>query len=216
VPGFQLHLISDRAAAAPPGVDYLQVRLKGAPAADVYAAALASRRGGAGLIVNDRVDVALAVGDGVHLARRSLAPGVARRLLREGQILGVSVHSVAEAREAALAGADYVTFGHVFSTPSKPGLPPRGVEELAAVVAAVDRPVLAIGGIDPRNLEPVLATGCAGIAVISAIRDASDPAAAAAALRRVLDGYAGRPRFALPRPAAVSEGGESVAPAAER
>lgn len=212
MPGFQLHLISDRQSLTPPGVDYVQVRLKGAPAADVYAAAVAVRRSGAGLIVNDRVDVALAVeADGVHLARKSLAPGVVRRLLRPGQLLGVSVHSVADAREAVEAGADYVTFGHVFTTSSKPGLPPRGIGELAAVVAAAGRPVLAIGGIDGRNLEQVLATGCAGIAVISAILSAADPEAAAAALRRDLDGARGKPRFALP-----AAGGLHVAPAAER
>jgi len=91
-----------------------------------------------------------------------------------------------------------VTFGHVFPTSSKPGLPPQGVRILAGIVAAVDVPVLAIGGINVANLEQVLATGCAGIALISAILSASDPGQAARQLRQALDASPHRPRCPFP------------------
>ena len=209
MPAHVLQLVTDRLEARLPleeavaravlgGVDLVQVREKGAPADTVLRAvrqALSACDGSAAVVVNDRVDVAMAArAAGVHLARRSLPPDLARTLLpaSEGWLVGVSVHSVEEARAAAEAGADYVTFGHVFPTGSKPGLPPRGLADLASVVAAVTLPVLAIGGIGPENVAAVLATGCAGVAVISAVLGAADPGAAAGALRRAMDA-AGRP-----------------------
>src|SRR5262249_50565354 len=136
------------------------------------------------LSINDRLDVALAVGaDGVHLAGQSLPVDAAVRLGAGRLLVGRSVHSESDARSAAAAGADYVTFGHVFPTTTHPGLPPHGLDELARVVDAVEVPVLAIGGITVDNLADVLATGCAGIAVISAILAQPDPRAAAARLR---------------------------------
>lgn len=198
-----LQLITDRRAAKRAlessveralsgGVDSVQVRDKGAPAADVLASVLEIQRGARAypvrVLVNDRIDIALATrAHGVHLAARSLPPTVARGLLEPWQLLGVSVHSVEAAVIAARAGADYVTFGHVFPTWSHEGEPPRGVATLAEVVAAVDVPVLAIGGITAERVAEVLATGCAGIAVISAILSADDPAPAAGALRQALD-----------------------------
>jgi thiamine-phosphate pyrophosphorylase len=201
-----LHLIADQgdmgavAAALRGGVGAVQVRNKSLPAADLLAAARVARplcgAAGALLLVNDRVDVALACGaDGVHLAGRSLPPADARRIFP--RLLGVSVHDVAGAVAAAAAGADYVTFGHVFPTPSKPGLPPQGLAALRAVVEAVDIPVLAIGGIGPANAAEVLAVGCAGVAVISSILAASDPEAAARRLRAALDLCPARPRREL-------------------
>ncbi|MCL5046186.1 MAG: thiamine phosphate synthase, partial [Actinobacteria bacterium] len=175
-----------------------------------YAAALEvgrlCRRAGAGFLVNDRLDVALAAGaDGVHLAKRSLPPAAVRPLLRPGMILGCSVHSLEEAVAAAEGGAGYLTFGHVYPTSSHPGQPPRGVSELARVVRAVPVPVLAIGGITPDNAGPVLATGCAGIVVISAILSESDPARAARVLREAVDSFHHRPRFPFPGPARAGE-----------
>lgn len=192
------------------GVDWVQLREKAAPALEVYEEArelLAEAvRRGKGLLINDRVDVALAVGaQGVHLARKSLPPAVVRRLLGPKRLVGVSVHSLDEARAAESAGADYVTFGHVFATSSKPGLPPRGLDELSAVVEGVDIPVLAIGGIHPRNVRAVLETGCAGVAVISAILQAPDPRAAAMAMRAALDAVPTRPRRPLVLPAGEGE-----------
>lgn len=210
---FALHLVTDRlesrlalpqavAAAVRGGVDAVQVREKGQPAEVVLQAALAacSTASGALVLINDRVDVALAAGaDGVHLPGRGLPPAVARRLLPSpgGWVVGVSVHSLQEATVAVVAGADYVTFGHVFPTGSKPGLPSRGLEALAEIVAAVEVPVLAIGGITAANVGQVLQTGCAGVAVIRALLQEADPQRAAAALREAMERTAARPRRAL-------------------
>ncbi|ABG05323.1 thiamine-phosphate pyrophosphorylase [Rubrobacter xylanophilus DSM 9941] len=213
---FQIHLITDRRrarigleeavlAALRGGVDWVQLREKGGPAAGLYETALRiapeARRRGVGVLVNDRVDVALAAGaDGVHLAARSLPPAVARSLISGGMLLGVSVHSLQEARRAVEGGADYVTFGHVYPTASKPGLPPRGVRELARIVESVEVPVLAVGGIDASNVREVLSTGASGIAVISAILAAADPEGAARRLRRAVDDLPHRPRRPMPEP----------------
>ena len=208
---FQIHLITDRksASGAGPipvaraalrgGIDWVQLRDKAAPAREIFEATKAmahhTRRAGAGLLVNDRLDVAMAAGaDGVHLAAKSLPPDVARALLGQGQILGISVHGLKEAREAVEAGVDYVTFGHVYPTSSKPGLPPRGILQLAEIVESVEVPVLAVGGIDARNVRDVLETGCAGVAVISAIGGAPDPESGARRFRRALDDSGLSPR----------------------
>ncbi len=212
---FQIHLITDRKAARGDlpgaveaalrgGVDWVQLRQKAGPALELYETATEvipqARRVGAGVLINDRIDVALATGaDGVHLAGKSLPPGVARELLTSG-LLGVSVHGLEEALEAASAGVDYVTFGHVYPTSSKPGLPPRGVSELAEIVESVDVPVIAIGGIDASNVREVLETGASGIAVISAVIGSVDPASAARSLRRAVDDSGSHPRHCLPEP----------------
>jgi thiamine-phosphate diphosphorylase len=212
VPGhFSLHLVTEprrtpdalRAAiqqAIDGGIDWVQLRDKNGSAAAVYQQAehlrVLTRARQASLSINDRLDVALAVeADGVHLAGQSLPVGVAARVAERRLLVGRSVHGLAEAQTAVAEGADYLTFGHVFPTQSHPGLPPHGLEELRQVVETVDVPVLAIGGISTHNLEPVLATGCAGIAVISAILSAVDPRSAAAQLRQALDFSAHRPRI---------------------
>ncbi len=209
-----LQLITDRRAAKrglteatalalEGGVDTVQVRDKGASASEIFASVLDVARLMRGrdtrLLVNDRVDVALAARThGVHLAARSLPPAVARGLLEPWQLLGVSVHSLAEAVAAARDGADYVTFGHVYPTWSHAEEPPRGVRTLAEVVAAVEVPVLAIGGVTLERIAEVLATGCAGVAVISAVLSSDDPAAAARALRDALDRADVAPKRAFP------------------
>jgi thiamine-phosphate pyrophosphorylase len=221
-PRAQLHLITDRKrcrgdllaavrAALGSGVDWVQVREKSAPALDVFrlvcALAPVCRDRGVGLLVNDRVDVALAAGaQGVHLARKSLPPQVARRLLTARHLLGCSVHSLPEALEAVRGGADYVTFGNVFPTASHPGLPPRGVESLREVVVAVEVPVIAVGGITLETLPQVLATGCAGVAVIGAILESPDPGGAARAFREALEASPVRPRHPFPLPPTVDAG----------
>lgn len=208
-----IHLITDRKrargdlpgvvrAALRGGVDFVQVREKTGPARNLYETTLEilphARKAGAGVLVNDRVDVALATGaEGVHLAARSLPPRVARELIGE-RLLGVSVHSLAEAREAVEGGADYVTFGHVYPTSSKPGLPPRGLIELSEIVESVDVPVLAVGGIDPSNVLEVLRTGVGGISMISTILAAPDPRKAARELRGMLDDSRLQPRRRFP------------------
>jgi len=215
VPGFQLHLITDSSAAEDlpravsqaleGGVDWIQVREKRLPARSLFELARMvgerCRARGAGLLVNDRIDVALAAGaHGVHLGGKSLPVAVARQILPRPRLLGVSVHSLAEARAAERAGADYVTMGSVFPTRSHPGLSGVGLEELRRVVEGVEIPVLAIGGITAANIGEVLATGVAGVAVISAILMAPSPRLAAAELRRAMDEAPGRPRRPFPRP----------------
>lgn len=115
-----------------------------------------------------------------------------------GPAFGASVHSRDDAQRAAELGAAYLTFGHVFSTGSHPGAPPRGIAALADVVGCVDVPVLAIGGITPENLDAVLATGCAGIVVITAVLSQPDPRAATKRLRELLDTSPYRPRYPFP------------------
>lgn len=174
------------------GVNWIHLRDKNASAAKLYRTALLLRRvtarEGALFSVNDRIDVALAAGaDGVHLGGESLPPDVVRKLLPPGRLVGVSVHSVTEAEAAEKGGADYVFFGHVFATSSKPGLPPRGIETLKEVVDAVHIPVFAIGGIKAENVFLTLQAGAKGVAVIGALRDSSKPEEAARELRRALD-----------------------------
>nr|MDP9485910.1 thiamine phosphate synthase [Actinomycetota bacterium] len=197
--------VSVARAALRAGVDWVQIRDKAGPARDIFDAAKGiipdARRAGAGVLVNDRLDVAMASGaDGVHLAGKSLPPETARALLGEAPLLGISVHGLGEAREAVEAGVDYVTFGHVYPTSSKPGLPPRGVVELAEIVESVDVPVLAVGGIDAGNVCEVLRTGCAGVAVISAIGDARNPETETRRFREALDGSGLSPRHPFTRP----------------
>jgi thiamine-phosphate pyrophosphorylase len=193
---FDLYLITDRQqtggrslaqvveAALRGGVRALQLREKDLTPRELLPLAQELRqltqRYGARLLVNDRIDVACAVdADGVHLTTTSLPTPVARRLLGAQRLLGVSTHNVAEARAAEEGGADFLVFGPVFFTPSKaPYGQPVGLEALRAVRAAVTLPILAIGGINKANVDEVLAAGADGIAVISAIVAAADPAAA--------------------------------------
>jgi len=123
-----------------------------------------------------------------------------RARIVDGLPFGVSVHTIDEARWASAFGAAYLTFGHVFESPSHPRLPPRGVAALSRIVTDMDVPVLAIGGITPDTLEEVLATGCSGIVVRSAVLGQRDPVAATRRLRALLDDSPYQPcrRFARP------------------
>ncbi|HEX8905154.1 MAG TPA: thiamine phosphate synthase [Longimicrobiaceae bacterium] len=127
------------------------------------------------LVVNDRVDVALAAcAEGAHLGSRGLHPADARRVMGPGYLLGVSVHSADEAREARAAGADYVVAGNVWETPSHPGRPGAGVG-LVREIAAVGIPTIAIGGVTPERAGEAREAGAAGIAAIRGVWDAPDP-----------------------------------------
>jgi len=137
------------------------------------------RRAGAWLIVNDRVDVALALdADGVHVGQDDLPAPAARRLLRAGMILGVSTHDVGQARAALAAGADYVAVGSMYPTGSKPGFQLVGPALLRQVRAEIPVPLVAIGGITEANTPEVMAAGADSVAVISAVCADPDPAGA--------------------------------------
>lgn len=167
------------AKVAEAGPDVIQLREKQLVPRQLYELACQVRhittRCGVRLIINGSVEVALAVdADGVHLGQGSLPLSVARRLL-PGKLVGVSVHAVDEAVAAQQGGADYVIVGHIFATPSKAGLPPRGLSFLTAVCQAVSIPVIAIGGITPDNAPLVREAGAAGAAVMSAVMAAAEP-----------------------------------------
>ena len=170
------------------------VRGPGCTGAEVYriARALAptAEAFGVRLLVNDRVDVALALGlSGVHLGRRSVPPQVARELLGAQALLGVSTHSDAELAEAAQGGADYVFAGAIYPTESHPGGPARGLDALEAV-APDGPPVLAIGGIDVPRVADVMAAGAHGMAVIGGVWGAPHPRGAVIRYLHALDSAA--------------------------
>lgn len=170
-----------RLLAARPCV--LQVRAKGAPAATLSALARAvsevTRAAGIPLCVNDRLDVALAVGaEAVHLGQDDLPLAEARRLAAGRLMIGVSTHDAAQATAAMVGGADYVGFGPVFATTSKRRPDPIvGPEALGRVARVATVPVVAIGGITPANVGEVAAAGAVAAALIAAVEKAADPAA---------------------------------------
>jgi thiamine-phosphate pyrophosphorylase len=150
------------------------------------------------LVVNDRVDVALAAdADGVHLGQDDMAVGDARRLLGVGAIIGLSVKNVSEAEAAPVALIDYVGSGGVYVTLSKQQKSaPIGPEGLARIIGVLrsraekekkELPVCGIAGIDASNAAAVIGAGADGVAVISALSLGSDPTAAARSLRQVVD-----------------------------
>jgi thiamine-phosphate pyrophosphorylase len=159
---------------------FVQLREKSLPARDWYelarAAAARARGSATRLLVNDRADVARAArADGVHLTTQSLDAATVRRAFGPEFIIGVSTHTLAEARAAQAGGADFITFGPVFDTPSKRAYgSPAGVDKLAEVARQVaPLPVFALGGVNLDNAPQVFAAGASGVA---AIRLFADPA----------------------------------------
>lgn len=183
------------AALVEPGrgaVTVLQVRCKDASTRELMAAARTARaitaEAGALLIINDRLDVALAVGaDGVHLGQDDLPLAAAVRALgpaRERMLIGISTHTRAQVEEAVTGGADYLGFGPVFATATKANPDPVvglvGLAEACAAAGAV--PVVAIGGVTPASALDLHRAGAAAACAIAAVNRAADPAAAARAL----------------------------------
>jgi thiamine-phosphate pyrophosphorylase len=167
------------------GVDCVQIREKDLSTRHLLALARAAVRAGAGrarVIVNDRLDVALAAkAAGVHLGSESLPARAVVEWCREGHApagfrIGVSCHSLDQAHEAESAGASYVFFGPVFDTPAKrPFGPPQGLAKLAEVCDALRIPVIAIGGVNATNGRACFQVGAAGIAAIRLFQDSRDP-----------------------------------------
>lgn len=194
---FNLYLITDRGntrgrelsvvieEALKGGVRAVQLREKDLSSRDLYATAYEMRKltssYGARLFINDRADIALAVdADGVHLGASSMPVHRARKVLGKGRMIGVSCHNMVSALSAQEKGADFITFGPVFFTPSKAAYgDPVGVGKLADIIELLKIPVFALGGINQGNISQIVEAGGDGIALISAILAADDPQGAA-------------------------------------
>ena len=199
-----VYLVTDRACCGSRGVDevvaaaiangatLVQLRDKGADARPMLALGRRLldllRPAGIGLIVNDRIDVAQVLdADGVHVGQQDIPYPEARRLLGPGKIIGVSIGSEAEAREAALWDVDYVGVGPAYPTATKPDAGAAlGAAETARLAGMSGHRAVAIGGIDTANAAALYAAGLEGVAVISAICSAADPGDATRRLVRLM------------------------------
>lgn len=180
------HLRGDRghldvaSAAVKGGATVIQFREKGASTKELYLTAMKLKELlsplGIPLIINDRIDIALAVdADGVHLGQDDMPVEVARRIMGPEKIIGASAASLEEALEARRMGADYIGFGPVFPTGTKPdAAPPTGIGPLKDTCKKVGIPVVAIGGITADNAHLCIEAGASGVAVISAVVLAAD------------------------------------------
>lgn len=190
-------LVDKVAGALKGGVRLVQLREKAIGGRDLLELALRLRAVtngfGARLLINDRMDVALLSGaDGVHLGQSSVSPSDARSILGPDRLIGVSAHSLKEALVAEEDGADFITFGPVYPTPSKARYgPPVGLAALKEVSSLVKLPVYAIGGVKKENLREALSSGAFGIAVISAVLLGADPAKNSQELIEEIEGHRG-------------------------
>jgi thiamine-phosphate pyrophosphorylase len=170
------------------GVETVQLREKDLSTDELYVLASEireiTREKGANLIINDRVDIALAVdADGVHLGWKSLGIGIVRTMIGHDKLIGFSAHNLQEARKAEDSGADYVTISPVFDTANKDYfIAPLGTEEIGKIKEEIGIPVIALGGINENNVNGVLENGADGIAVISAILQSENPRQSASRL----------------------------------
>ncbi|MEW6116854.1 MAG: thiamine phosphate synthase [Nitrospirota bacterium] len=195
---FKLYLITDRALfstqemfftaiehALEGGVKVVQLREKDMPTRQLLSLAYKMREMtahyNAKLIINDRADIALSVAaDGVHLGQAGMPAFAVRKVIGDMAIIGVSTHTMEEAIAAEQEGADFITFGPLYDTPSKRAYGrPVGVEQLKKVAGKVSLPVFGIGGIKETTIGEVIGHGAQGIALISGILGASDVRAAA-------------------------------------
>jgi thiamine-phosphate pyrophosphorylase len=201
---FNLYLITDRNQtggirlidvvedALKGGVRGVQLREKDLSSRELYELAYDLRKltakYAARLIINDRVDIALAVeADGVHLGLNSIPIHRVRKLLGNSRLIGLSCHNQVNAIMAQENGADFITFGPVYYTPSKANYgKPVGVDKLEIVSHLLDIPVFALGGIKKENIHEVIAAGAAGISLVSAIIACDDPKKEAAEMIAML------------------------------
>lgn len=177
-------LVEALTQAASGGARLFQYRDKTSSTLEIYRQAVRLRRAaadaGAIFLVNDRCDVALAVdADGVHLGQQDLPLSHARAMMGSAKIIGVSTHGAAQVKEATEGGADYLGFGPIFPTSTKPHHEPVvGIEGLRQIRPLTRLPVFAIGGLTLGTVEAVVGAGANGVAVVSAIFDSADIAAA--------------------------------------
>ena len=201
---FNLYLITDRNQtgslrlidvvedALKGGVKGVQLREKDLSSRELYELAYDMRKlttkYGARLLINDRVDIALAVeADGVHLGLNSLPIHRVRRLLGTGKLIGLSCHNQVNAIMAQENGADFITFGPIYFTPSKANYgKPVGVDRLEIVSHLLEIPVFALGGIKKSNITEVISAGASGISLVSAIIAEEDPRREAEAMISML------------------------------
>ena len=161
------------------GVTLVQYRNKNAEGGKLYREALALKelcdKYNVPLIIDDRLDIAIAVGAaGVHIGQEDIPCNIARQVLGDDYIIGVSAHNPEEARKAIVDGADYLGCGAVYATTTKAKVTALGLDGLAEIRKAVDIPMVGIGGVDLTNVKDVLATGVEGAAIVRAILGAED------------------------------------------
>ena len=204
-PDYSLYLVTDRMRmstrtlgeaveqAVIGGCTLVQLREKEIPALDFYMLALEIKkitdRYGIPLIINDRIDIAMAAGAaGVHIGQQDIPADIARKVIGRDMLLGVSVGSVAEAIDAVKAGADYLGVGAMFPTGTKPDAGFVSMEELGRIRKAVDIPIVVIGGINRENAMLFRPMGVDGLAVVSAVIAQPDIKASAADLKSLFFG----------------------------
>jgi thiamine-phosphate pyrophosphorylase len=205
---FKLYLITDRRATKLPlpeairqalqgGVRAVQLREKDLPVRELLVLARElrelTREFGSRLFINDRVDVAIGVdADGVHLGHQSMPVEAVRRIVGYRMLIGVSTHTIEEAMDAEKGGADFITFGPVFETPSKVKHGnPVGCDAVSGVKNSISIPLFGLGGIQSGNAGSVLRAGAYGIALISAILRSDNIQKATEDIIRQLDGIRG-------------------------
>ena len=201
---YSLYLVTDRGlsrgrstleivtAAVHGGATVIQLREKDCSTREFIEQALAIKEflkdQGVPLIINDRVDVAQAVkADGVHLGQTDMPLGLAKEILGDSMILGISAESLQDAIEAEKGGADYLGVSPIYTTPTKTDTaPPLGLKGLREIRKAVRLPLIGIGGLNLDNAGEVIRSGADGVAVVSAIVAAEDPKAAAVTLKQII------------------------------
>ena len=182
-----LNIIED---AIKGGTTIVQLREKTASTKEFYELALRVKkitsRYGVPLLINDRIDIALAVdSEGVHIGQDDMPADIAREIIGDDKILGVSASTVEEAKKAEMDSADYIGSGAVFPTATKDDADSVSKEELKEIVDSIDIPVVAIGGITVKNANTLKGSGIAGFSVVSAIMSAEDPKEASRKLKEI-------------------------------
>ena len=172
------------------GTTIVQLREKTASTKEFYDLALKVKeitsKYGVPLLINDRIDIALAVdSEGVHIGQDDMPADIAREIIGEDKILGVSASTVEEAKKAEIDSADYIGSGAVFPTSTKDDADSVSKEELKEIVDSIDIPVVAIGGITVENASTLKGSGIAGVSVVSAIMSAEDPKEASEKLKEI-------------------------------